>query len=75
MKKIELHQVISLSDWQWYRLNEKEKEKESRKEIPTYWESEREKQRIRGWVRDKMKTLEERKTEKQKNNNLSEICI
>ena len=64
MKKIELHQVISWSDWQWYSLNEKEKEKESLKEIPTDWESEGTKKRIR--VRDKMKILEKRKTEKQK---------
>ena len=29
-----------ISDWQWYRLEEKEKERESQKEIPTDWESE-----------------------------------
>ena len=29
------------SDWLWYRL--KEKEKESQKEVPTDWESERKK--------------------------------
>ena len=45
------------------QLNEKEKEKVSLKEIPTDWESEGTKKRIR--VRDKMKILEERKKEKQ----------
>ena len=45
------------------QLNEKEKEKVSLKEIPTDWESEETKKRIRD--RDKMKTPEERKTEKQ----------
>ena len=46
----------------WYRL--KEKEKESQKEISTDWESEGKEKRIR--VRDKMKTLQEIKKEKQK---------
>ena len=41
-----------------------EKEKVSQKEIPTDWEREEKKKRIR--VRDKMKTLEKRKTEKKK---------
>ena len=69
MKKIELHQVISWSDWQWYSLNEKEKEKESLKEIPTDWESEQTEKviernkRIRLW--EQIKTPEERKKEKQ----------
>ena len=62
--KIELHQVISKSDWQWYRVNEKEKEKVSQKEIPTDWEREGTKKSNR--VRDIMKILEKRKTEKQK---------
>ena len=44
------------------QLNEKEKEKESLKEIPTDWESEGKKKRIR--VREKTKILEERKREK-----------
>ena len=39
-------------------------EKESQKEIPTDWESEETKKRIR--VRDKMRTLQERKTVKTK---------
>ena len=46
------------------QLNEKEKEKVSQKEILTDWQSEGTKKRVRD--RDKMKTLEERKTEKQK---------
>ena len=28
-----------ISDWQWYRLEEKEREREPQKEIPTDWES------------------------------------
>ena len=55
------NRVISLSDWQWCRA--KEKEKESQKEIPTDWESVGTKKRIRVW--DKIRTPEERKTEKQ----------
>ena len=34
-----------ISDWQWYRLNEKEKKKVSQKEISTDWERERKKEK------------------------------
>ena len=42
---IKSNQVISLSDWEWYRVKEKEKEKESQIRKETDWESERKKER------------------------------
>ena len=47
------------------QTKEKEKEKESQKEIPTDWQSEETKKIIRVGVKEKMKTLEKRKKEKQ----------
>ena len=54
------------------QLNEKEKEKVSLKEIPTDWQSERKKRKRALEIETKWR---HQKREKQKNNNLSEICI
>ena len=40
INQIKSNQVMSLSDWQWYRVKEKEKEEELRKWKETDWESE-----------------------------------
>ena len=64
INQITSNQVISLSDWQWYRVKEKEKEKESRKEKETDWESEINKKRVSDII----------KREKQKDIHISEIC-
>ena len=61
-----IHHIKSSNIIKWLtviQLNEKEKEKVSLKEIPTDWQSEGTKKSIRD--REKIKTLEKRKKEKQ----------
>ena len=57
--QIKSNQVISLSDWEWYRVKEKEKENEKESQIrkETDWESERKKERKKEIRRDLVRTL------------------
>ena len=61
-----VHHIKSSNIRKWLRVikTKREKEKVSQKGIPTDWESERKKKRIRVW--DKMKISEIRKKEKKK---------
>ena len=59
------NQAISWSDWEWYRVKEKEKEKKKESQIrkETDWKSERKKERNKKRVSEKVKVVEERKIE------------